>query len=215
MPATAADLKFMASKTMLDTDAAGGARSAVVLQTGASNSIFADVPPADRTTGRTNVRKVYVGPLNADLAAVQSAAVAIDQAPTDPAVSSVIWAFGGSTTTRQQAVQALRDSRQQFSFAPSTEVADLLYKGLAKCWVLTGDSAPAQPVAVMTAVKAGGVWTRTDFKALPGVWIDLSTNFGSMIMSVPSWGAEVTVDNGATGYKYRVTNNNKPIGGAA
>lgn len=206
MPATAADLKFMASKTMLDTDAGGGARASTVLQTGASNSIFPDVAPADRLTGRTSAIKVYTGPLNADTAAVQSAAVMVDEAPTDPNVTAVIWSYGGSTTTRAQAVQALRDSRQSNLPVPSGDVFALLYRGPVKCWWVAGSDSSHYRLAVLVAEKVGGVWTRTDFKVLPDVAIELvSSSPSTVLFNTTGWGAVQTVDSGATGYKYRVS----------
>jgi hypothetical protein len=107
MPATAADIKVFASKTMLDVATGGGPRAATALQDGASNSILPDVAPADRLTGRVAVRKVYMGPVNADTAPVLSASVLVDEAPTDPSVEALVWAFGDTKTVRSQAVAAL------------------------------------------------------------------------------------------------------------
>ena len=110
MPVTAADLKFFASTVMTDAPDGGGGRSATVLQNGASGELFPDVSSADRTTGRTRLRKFYPSLTNIDSAALLGASVAINEPPTDTATQVSMFAFGTSVTTRAQAVQALEQS---------------------------------------------------------------------------------------------------------
>ena len=110
MPVTAADLKFFASTVMTDAADGGGGRSATVLQNGASGQLFPDVSSADRTTGRTRLRKFYPSLTNIDSATLLGASVAINEPPTDAATQVSLFAFGSSVTTRAQAVQALEQS---------------------------------------------------------------------------------------------------------
>lgn len=110
MPVTAADLKFFASTVMTDAADGGGGRSATVLQNGMAGQLFPDVSSADRTTGRTRLRKFYPSLTNIDSATLLGASVAINEPPTDTATQVSLFAFGSSVTTRAQAVQALEES---------------------------------------------------------------------------------------------------------
>ena len=83
MPVTAADLKFFASAVMSDLATAGGARSSTLVQNGTLNNLFASFSSADRSTGRTNIRKLWPSISNADTAALIGASVAINELPTD------------------------------------------------------------------------------------------------------------------------------------
>lgn len=103
MPVTADDLKFFASAVMTDTDDGGGARASTVLQSGLTGAIFPAVSASARATGQVRLRKMYAGPTNADADALLGATLAINEVPTDPAVSVAIFRFGDSQTTRVSA----------------------------------------------------------------------------------------------------------------
>lgn len=105
MPATAADLKFFAAATQTDTADGGGPRGSTVLQNG-TTEVFPAVSAADRTSGRTRIRKVYAGPVNSDNATLLGASLAINEVPTDTAVSVAMFAFGDASTRRAAALNA-------------------------------------------------------------------------------------------------------------
>lgn len=108
MPVTAADLKFFAAANMLDTPDGGGPRSANLVQNGVNNNVFPDPSATDRSVGRVHISKVYPSVTNADLAALLGASGVLNAVPTDPAVSVVLFRYGGALTTREQALAAFR-----------------------------------------------------------------------------------------------------------
>lgn len=108
MPLTAADIKFFGASKALDTADGGGPRTGTALQTGLANTTFSPVTAADRISGRLNVRKLYAGPLSDASDALLSASVVIDELASTADVEAAVWAFGSETTTRADAVTALR-----------------------------------------------------------------------------------------------------------
>ena len=107
MPLTAADLKFFAATTNTDASTGGGPRSANLVQNGVLNNLFPAISGADRLTGKVNLRKLYPSLTNADTTPLLGATLALNEAPTDPLLSCVLFATGDSTTTRAQAVTGL------------------------------------------------------------------------------------------------------------
>jgi hypothetical protein len=111
MAVTASDLKFFASATMSDLDAAGGARASTVVQDGVLNNVFPSISAADRALGRVHLRKVWPSITNADTAALLGSGVSLNEVPTDPAVNVALFRYGDSTTTRAQALAAFKDGK--------------------------------------------------------------------------------------------------------
>lgn len=120
MAATANDIKLFQSVGMNDLTTGGGRASAALVQNGMENNVFPDVSAADRVSGAVRLRKVFARITNADLAPLLGASVVIDAVPTDPAVDVVIFKAGDHKTTREQALELLRDQQTATQFSGAT-----------------------------------------------------------------------------------------------
>jgi hypothetical protein len=107
MPLVAADIKFFAAAVNTDATTGGGPRSANLVQNGVLNNFFPAVSASDRLTGKVNLRKLYPSLTNTDTTPLLGATLGLNEAPSDPLLSCVLFATGDSTTTRAQAVTGI------------------------------------------------------------------------------------------------------------
>jgi hypothetical protein len=92
MPLIASDLKFFAG------DATGN-RSGTLVQDGVTGNVFEQVTTSDRLSGATLQKTVFLSATNSDTAPLTGASVAVNEVPSDPAVSVVIGSGALGTTT--------------------------------------------------------------------------------------------------------------------
>lgn len=85
------DIKLLKSQVMDDVDEGGGRATGVAVVDGSSNSIFADISELDRTYGRVNLRKVFVGVTTPDTESYYGANIIISDPPDDPKVSCTLF----------------------------------------------------------------------------------------------------------------------------
>lgn len=107
MTITADDLKFFAAQTPLDSADGGGQMTGTAVQDGIENNVFPDIAPGDRTSGRVQMRKLFVSVVSVDNDVLATAAALVETPPEDPAVSVVLFQHGGQATLRGAAVQQI------------------------------------------------------------------------------------------------------------
>ena len=85
------NIKLLKSEVMDDVPEGGGQATGNEIQDGSSNSIFPDISELDRTYGRVNLRKVYVGVQTPDTDKYFGANVIISDTPDDENVSCTLF----------------------------------------------------------------------------------------------------------------------------
>lgn len=89
MAITQTDIKLMASERLTDEDDGGGQMSAVEVEDGVVNNLYADISRLDRTYGRVNLRKCFPSIQTDNTDYYYGAHVIITDAPDDPNVSVI------------------------------------------------------------------------------------------------------------------------------
>lgn len=101
------DLLFFAAQTPLDDATGGGPMTGTAVQDGIENNVFPDIAPGDRTSGRVQMRKLFVSVVSVDADVLATAAVLVESPPTDPAVGVLLFETGDQATRRGTAAQAI------------------------------------------------------------------------------------------------------------
>ena len=97
------DIRILQSERMTDNADGGGRLTGRTVTDGASNEIFDDISDLDRAAGRTSLRKVGAGVLTDNTAQYFGAHAIIDQVPSDPNVSVVMFDTGSPSDEREAA----------------------------------------------------------------------------------------------------------------
>ncbi|WP_293932130.1 hypothetical protein [Iodobacter sp.] len=98
MPILASEIKWMKSLTVSDDSSNGGRLSKNEIPDGVKNNIFPDVPQAERTTGSTRYRKVFIKFANPDNLLAIAPKLFVE---TNTAAQDMVAIFPGSLTDTQ------------------------------------------------------------------------------------------------------------------
>lgn len=97
------NIKLLKSEVMDDVDEGGGQATGNAITDGASNAIFPDISELDRTYGRVNLRKVFVGVQTPDTDKYFGANVIVADPPNDAKVSCTMFTTGSGFDLRTDA----------------------------------------------------------------------------------------------------------------
>lgn len=102
-----ADMIFFEAQFANDETYGGGPMSGNVVQDGVSKNVFPLIGELDAALGRTQLRKVYAAVVSASGDELLNASVGVWTPPDDSNVDVVAFTFGGTATTRAEAVAAI------------------------------------------------------------------------------------------------------------
>lgn len=163
MAIIASDLKFLPAErnvdvfTTVDGQGGGGFSSSPVVQDGVSNNVFPDVMPADRTTGRRQLRRVFPAVLSNENSLAANVGLAFSARQTDANVE--ICAFAPNAAS--WGANAPRLQRSSFWAAQALDGLPMTTVALGTATVVTNSVgnlqsfAPASGVVLGTTVKVG------------------------------------------------------------
>ena len=103
MPILSGDIQLLASERLIDTPDGGGRMTGRVVVDGQSNNIFPDISELDRTYGRVNLRKCYVGVLTDSTDSYFGAHAIVADSPDDPRVAVTLFTTKSWTDRREGA----------------------------------------------------------------------------------------------------------------
>ena len=103
MPILSGDIQLLASERLIDTPDGGGRMTGRVIVDGQSNNIFPDISELDRTYGRVNLRKCYIGVLTDSTDSYFGAHAIVADAPDDPRVAVTLFTTKSWTDRREGA----------------------------------------------------------------------------------------------------------------
>ncbi len=107
MPIQEQNIKLLSSEVMDDVPEGGGQATGNAIADGASNAIFPDISELDRTYGRVNLRKTFVGVQTPDTDRYFGANVIIADAPDDEKVSCTLFTTESGFDTRTAAASRI------------------------------------------------------------------------------------------------------------
>lgn len=118
------NIKLYKSQVMDDVAEGGGRATGVAIVDGASNSIFPDISELDRTYGRVNLMKTFVGVSTPDTDGYFGANVVIAHPPADPKVSCVLFTTNDGFDERAAASGRVESYLAQGPMAPGLLYSD-------------------------------------------------------------------------------------------
>lgn len=119
MPVSASDVIFYPGSRINDASNGGGPPRYWPLPDNLVNNLFDDITPTQRATGYLSCRKVFPGLLNGDTDTLPDTHAFIDENPTESGVSSLLFAFGGRDSTRDNAAGSVGNVVEfQYVLAP-------------------------------------------------------------------------------------------------
>jgi hypothetical protein len=107
MPILASDIVFLESQVMDDVPEGGGAATRNIIEDGRMNNVFEDIYDLDRTYGRLNMRKVFLGVRSLTTDTFGGVKTAITELPEDEAISYVLFSTDDQFDTRAAASDRL------------------------------------------------------------------------------------------------------------
>jgi hypothetical protein len=139
MAITPDDIRLFRSARPTDFDDGGGRMSSVVIVDGLDNNLFDDITDFDRIAGRVSLRKIFGQVLSENDDAFLSAYAFLDTAPTDAASDACLFAVGGLTTERLDAVESLEAT---YARAGQGWVVQSVELGVMLVWVAGSTGMP-------------------------------------------------------------------------
>lgn len=158
MSIVSADLKFLPAQrptdalTPTDGQGGGGYASSPVVQDNVASNVFPSVMPADRTTGRRQLRRVFPAVLSNENSVAASAGLAFSARQTDPNVEICAFLQTGITAAQQR-------SAYWAGFGLDTFGQPFMGTHIGTAAVVTTNTGSLQSFSA-----AGGVVAGTDFK---------------------------------------------------